>query len=110
MLIAVYVKGGDIKGHIISFDDLERAEVSEIAEKIGEVTGQYGVSISNLDVVGLVPKMIRGVFGCQHGCPGDAKGVASAGHSHFNLEYVEGGILSATAKDQSFSINVFPEF
>ena len=57
--------------------------------------------------------MIRGVAGCEDGCPSDAKRLVSEGFGGFNLSYIEGGILSAvktTDDGKEISVRIFPDF
>ncbi len=57
--------------------------------------------------------MVRGIAGCEAGCPADAKGFVSRGFRDFTLEYIEGGILSAkaaTRNGKTLHIRIFPEF
>ncbi len=57
--------------------------------------------------------MIKGVFGCEEGCPADAKRLVSEGYGGFDLEYIEGGILKAQYSlngSDTLTIKVFPDF
>jgi hypothetical protein len=66
-----------------------------------------------LDIGGLLSRMIRGIAGCEGGCPADAKSLVSRGFDRFDLEYVEGGILTAkaiTKKGTALFLRMFPEF
>ena len=57
--------------------------------------------------------MVKGIAGCEAGCPADAKSVATKGHRNFKLDYIEGGILSATAEigqGKILSLKLFPDF
>ena len=61
----------------------------------------------------LLPRMVRGVAGCEGGCPSNAKGLVRAGFLDYHLDYVEGGILTAArevAPGQRLEIKIFPEF
>lgn len=74
---------------------------------------KQGVDFSALDIENLIPRMIRGVAGCENGCPSDAKSLVSDGFGSFNLSYIEGGILSAaqTLDDgKEVSVKIFPDF
>jgi len=67
----------------------------------------------NLRLEDLLPRMVRGVAGCEGGCPSNAKGLVRAGFLDYHLDYVEGGILTATrevAPGNRLEIKIFPEF
>ncbi len=89
------------------------ADVDALAHRIDAFVRARGADISELDVKGLIPKMIKGIAGCERGCPADAKGVVSRGFAGFELQYIEGGILSAHALLKSgshFYLKMFPDF
>lgn len=79
---------------------------------IKEFASSKGVESNGLDVEGLLPRMVKGVYGCEEGCPADAKRLVTEGYSGFAIEYIEGGILKAEAdaRGGKLSIKVFPEF
>ena len=84
-----------------------------MVKKIDAFASSKGINFDNLDIRGLIPKMVKGIAGCERGCPADAKGLVSRGVSDFELEYIEGGILSATAKTAdgtAISLKMFPDF
>ena len=57
--------------------------------------------------------MVRGIAGCERGCPADAKEFVRRGFKEFSLAYVEGGILTAKAvigNNKELSIKMFPDF
>jgi hypothetical protein len=57
--------------------------------------------------------MIRGIAGCERGCPANAQDLVSSGHKGFDMQYVEGGILTArivTADGSVLSLKLFPDF
>ncbi len=88
-------------------------DLAVITGKIRELAAGQGVSVAGLDVDGLVPMMVRGVAGCEAGCPADAKGIVERGHRNFRLEYVEGGILTAQAdmkEGGTLMLKLFPDF
>jgi hypothetical protein len=97
----------------ITITDPFRLDLDSISGKIGELFAGQGASMEGLDVRGLVPLMVRGVAGCEAGCPSDAKGVVERGYRNFHLEYVEGGILTAqasTKEGKRFALKLFPDF
>ncbi len=84
-----------------------------VIAQIREFAGKKGVQLEGLDIEGLLPKMVRGVVGCEEGCPANAKSLVAQGYGDFHLEYIEGGILAASCRvngSSSMTIKVFPEF
>ncbi len=70
-------------------------------------------TLNGTDVRGLLPRMVKGIAGCEAGCPANAKDLVSAGYRNFNLEYIEGGILSASTRlpnGKTVTLRLFPEF
>lgn len=106
MDLKVYAAGGDKKGHTIPLPNPHHTDAGELAEKVRDITSQYGLNIEKLDVVGLIPRMIKGVSGCERGCAGNAKGLVADGHPGFELEYGD-GIL--TAKGGGLTLRLYPE-
>jgi|Deesub1362B_J571_1020462.scaffolds.fasta_scaffold00061_97 hypothetical protein len=108
MEIEVRVGNESLTLHV---DNPFRINPEELSSQIKRHFSRF--NIDNMDIEGLLPKMVRGVFGCEEGCPADAKRLVSEGYKDFQLEYIEGGILSASCKVNEkdiFSIKVFPEF
>lgn len=88
-------------------------ELASMMKQIEDFASSKGVDLGSLDIKDLIPKMVKGIAGCEKGCPSDAKGLVSRGVSDFTLEYIEGGILSATAKTADntiISLKMFPDF
>ena len=88
-------------------------ELDSMMKKITDFASSIGADLGGLDMKGLIPKMVKGIAGCERGCPADAKGLVSRGVSDFELEYIEGGILSAKAKTASGTaifFKMFPDF
>ena len=88
-------------------------ELDPMIEKIKQFASSKGIGLDNLDIKGLIPKMVKGIAGCEKGCPADAKGLVSRGVRDFELEYIEGGILSAKAKTADGTtvfFKMFPDF
>ena len=97
----------------IEIPDPYHPNLDAIVGSIGRFASSKSADLSGMDVRGLVPAMIRGVAGCERGCPANAKDLVSKGFQRFDLEYVEGGILTATASagsDRSFCLKMFPDF
>jgi len=88
-------------------------DLDSMVGQIQEFASSKGASLNGLDIGNLIAKMVRGIAGCERGCPADAKGLVSRGVSNFALEYIEGGILSAAAKTADgkvFLLKMFPDF
>ncbi len=97
----------------IQIDDPFRIDLDGAVRKIVDFASSKGIRAGHLDLRGLIPKMIKGIAGCEHGCPADAKGLVSKGVAGFELEYIEGGILSARASvgsGQFMYLKMFPDF
>jgi hypothetical protein len=97
----------------IPMEDPFRIDLDETVRKIEAFASSGKNTLDGLDIRGLIPLMIRGVGGCERGCPADAKGVVSAGYAKFELQYIEGGILSAeavTADGKALHLKMFPDF
>jgi hypothetical protein len=65
------------------------------------------------DIKGLLPKMVRGIAGCEGGCPANALELVSSGFKNFDLAYIEGGILTAKAElenGKTLNLKMFPDF
>lgn len=90
-----------------------RLDIDALDARIREFLAAKGVRAEALDIRGLLPRMVKGIAGCEAGCPADALSVVKKGHHNFTLNYIEGGILSASAQvgqGHVLSIKLFPEF
>lgn len=97
----------------IPIEDPYRLDIDAAAGRIEALLASQGVTKDGLDVRGLLPKMIRGVVGCEQGCPANAKDLVEQGYQNFSLVYIEGGILTATAAaadGHTLILKLFPEF
>jgi hypothetical protein len=97
----------------ITVADPFHPDLDGIITKIGTFVSSNGMSAAGLDLGSLIPKMIKGIAGCENGCPSNAKGLVSKGVKGFELEYIEGGILSARSVigDGKFLyLKLFPDF
>jgi hypothetical protein len=97
----------------ITIDNPFHLDMDFIIGKIVQFLAERGVELNGLDVRGLLPRMVKGIAGCEAGCPSNAKSVVQKGHQNFKLEYIEGGILSATAQigqGKTFTLKLFPDF
>ncbi len=89
-----------------------RIDLDGIVGRIDDLLRSQGAAREVLDIRGLRPLMVKGIAGCEAGCPADAQRVVSRGYANFDLRYVEGGILTATAKvgESRLSLKLFPDF
>ena len=97
----------------IPVDSPFHPDLDSMMKQINDFSSSQGASVGSLDIRGLIPKMIKGIAGCEKGCPADAKGLVTRGVSGFALEYIEGGILSAiatTADGTVIFLKMFPDF
>ncbi len=97
----------------INIDNPHRFDVGKVTKNIMDFGKQYGADLSSLEIDRLIPRMIRGVAGCEGGCPSDAKSLVQEGFGDFSISYVEGGILTAnqTLDDgKPFEVKIFPGF
>ena len=97
----------------IPIDKPFQLELDSMMNKIEAFATSKGVDLGSLDIKGLIPMMVKGIAGCEKGCPSDAKGLVSRGVRDFELKYIEGGILSASAKtsdNTTISLKMFPDF
>jgi hypothetical protein len=90
-----------------------RLDVDAIAEKIEGFVSSKGLRLNGLDIKGLLPRMVRGIAGCEGGCPANALELVSSGFKNFDLAYIEGGILTAKAELENGKVlylKMFPDF
>jgi len=88
-------------------------DLDAIIAQIERFTCSRGTDIAALDIRGLIPRMIKGIAGCERGCPANAKSLVSGGYKGFDVQYVEGGILTARIMTRDNSIlylKIFPDF
>ena len=97
----------------ILVDNPFKLELDAIVREIEHFVSSKGAAPDGLDIRGLIPKMVRGVAGCEEGCPANAQQFVENGFRNFSLVYIEGGILSAkafTGDGKELSIKMFPDF
>lgn len=97
----------------IDIPDPFHPDLDVVIGQIERFAASKGTDMSGLELKRLIPKMIRGIVGCEQGCPANAKGLVSDGFRGFELEYIEGGILLArasTGDGSPFSLKMFPDF
>ncbi|KJU82189.1 hypothetical protein MBAV_005607 [Candidatus Magnetobacterium bavaricum] len=88
-------------------------DVNKATQEIVNFAKGIGVDVGGLNINYLLSRMIRGVAGCEHGCPADAKSLVRSGVGAFKLNYIDGGVLSAgcTIKDnRQLEVKVFPGY
>lgn len=97
----------------ITIDDPFQYDLDALTEKISAFILSKGAHLNKNEIRELIPAMITGIAGCEHGCPSDAKRLVSLGYKDFELSYIDGGILSAEARTENqkvLSIKLFPDF
>lgn len=97
----------------LRIDNPFRIDLDAFVSRIENFASPKGIDISPLDMRNIIYRMIKGIAGCERGCPADAKSFVSAGFTGFHLEYIEGGIISATAEageGKSLHLKMFPDF
>ncbi len=97
----------------ITIDDPFHFDMDSVMGEIAKFLSSKDVVLDGIDVRGLLPRMIRGIAGCQGGCPANAKSLVEQGFRNFELKYVEGGILSAKTAvpgGRTLHLKMFPEF
>jgi hypothetical protein len=97
----------------ITIEDPFRIDITAVTENINNFGNDNGIDLSSLEMGKLIPRMIKGVAGCEGGCPADAKSLVKQGFGDFSLSYVEGGILTAACKLSNgtpVEVKIFPEF
>lgn len=97
----------------ITIDNPHRFDVAHVTGSILDFGKKYGVDLSPLHIETLIPRMVRGVAGCEGGCPSDAQRLVREGFGGFHLAYVEGGILTANQtlnNGEPFEVKIFPDF
>ncbi len=97
----------------IPIPDPFRLDLDAIVARLEAFLSAQGATASGLDFRGLLPKLVKGIAGCEGGCPADAQNFVSRGFTNFKLAYIEGGILQAQAKTEDgkdVSLRMFPDF
>ncbi len=97
----------------IPIEDPFHLDIDATARRIEAFLSAQGAGAPDLDIRGLLPKMIKGIAGCEGGCPADAKSFVRRGFKNFKLAYIEGGILEAriTAENgKNVAFKMFPDF
>ena len=110
MVLEIIIDGASVT---VQIAEAFRPDIEDIMAQIDRIAISKGADIASLDVRGLILQMIRGIAGCESGCPADAKGLTARGYNGFALQYVEGGILTAHTKTGAgnvVNLKMFPDF
>ena len=97
----------------VDIDNPFRFDISAVINDIIDFGNKNGVALTPYELDKLIPRMINGVSGCEAGCPADAQNVVREGFGKFKLEYIEGGILTATQileNSKELEVKIFPDF
>ncbi len=97
----------------INIENPHRFDVTQVTGRILDFGKKLGVDLTPLQIEKLIPRMVRGVAGCEGGCPADAKSLVREGFGDFDIAYVEGGILTAQqslGNGTKLEVKIFPEF
>jgi hypothetical protein len=97
----------------INIENPFKADIDAMVKEIEAFTLRSNLSLKGVDLKGLIPKMIRGIAGCEDGCPSNAKSLVEKGFDNFEMKYIEGGILSAktgVGEGKVLQIRMFPDF
>ena len=97
----------------IPIADAYHPDLAAISTRIEQFANDKGTSVASLDISGLIQAMIKGIAGCERGCPADAKALTARGYDGFTLTYVEGGILTAKSgagSNGGLTFKLFPDF
>lgn len=110
MELDVHVAGKSLS---IPIDNPFHLDIDATVKQIESFLSAQDTPANGLDIRGLVPKLVKGIAGCEGGCPADAKSLVSRGFKNFKLAYIEGGILEAravTENGKNVAIKMFPDF
>lgn len=97
----------------IEVENPYKVDVPGVTKDIHDFGNKFGIDLTPFNIEDLIPRMIRGVAGCEGGCPTDAMRMVREGFGKFKLEYVEGGILTAVQTLESgkpLEVKIFPDF
>jgi len=110
MLLDVNINGESLE---VEITDPFSYDLEGIHCRISEFASSRGVRLGGADIKGLIPRLVRGIAGCEGGCPADAHTLVARGYKSFRLAYVDGGILVAEAPlggEASLVLRMFPDF
>jgi hypothetical protein len=101
------------KSLAIPIADPFRLDLESMVSQIESFCAAQDAVSNGLDFRALLPKMVKGIAGCEGGCPADAQRFVARGFTNFKLAYIEGGILQAQAKTENgkdLALRMFPDF
>lgn len=110
MVLDVIINNASIS---VQIDKPHKPDIDAIHLQIQRFALSKETEIETLDVKGLILNMIRGIAGCERGCPANAKDLEAAGYKGFSVQYIEGGILTAhiiTENGNILYLKMFPDF
>lgn len=89
-----------------------RIDLAPIEDKIRDFILSKEIDPKGIDIAGLLQRMIRGVAGCEKGCPANALDLVQRGFKDFELSYIDGGILTArvSRSEKTIYFKMFPDF
>lgn len=97
----------------VNIGNPHKSDLAHVEKTIIDFGMKFGIDLTALKTERLVSRMVKGVAGCEGGCPADAKDIVRQGFGDFSLSYTEGGILSAVhilENGKHLNIKIFPEF
>ena len=97
----------------IEIENPYKVDIPQVTKDIHDFGNKFETDLSPLNINNLIPRMIRGVAGCEGGCPTDAMRMVREGFGAFKLEYIEGGILTAAQtleNGKPIEVKLFPDF
>lgn len=97
----------------VNIENPFRFDIASVMSNIIDFGNKNEVDLVPFQLDELIKRMIKGVAGCEAGCPSDAKSIVRDGFGNFALDYVEGGILTATQgldNNKTLQIKIFPGF
>jgi len=97
----------------IEVSDPHKMNTGEVIGRIRDFLARSNEHVDRLGLEDLLPKMVRGIAGCEGGCPANAQALVRAGFKEYDLEYIEGGILTARLElgvGRAVEIKMFPDF
>lgn len=103
----------DNETHSVTLDDPYKFDSVPVFRNIIFFGDKCGVDLIPYKIDKLILRMIRGVAGCEGGCPADAQSLVREGFGDFDLAYIEGGILTAVNKingSKMIEVKIFPDF
>ena len=103
----------DGKSIEIEIDNPYKVDVPKMTAEILAFGKEHDTDLAPVNIDLLIPRMIRGVAGCEGGCPTDAMSMVREGFGNFKVEYIEGGILNAHQtldNGKPLVVKLFPDF